>query len=58
MGSRPVANLNVNVTGGGASPKENNDLARQLGRELQPALRDLVLRELRIQMQPNGMLDR
>lgn len=51
-------NLNVSVNGGGSDPKANADLAKRLGKELTPAVRAMVLGELRTQMRPNGILDR
>lgn len=49
-------NAKIDVSGGGSSSKENLDLARKISAELQPALREMVLGELRVQMQPGGMI--
>jgi hypothetical protein len=48
----------INVSGGGGTNEQNRDLANRIGKELEPAMRAMILGELRTQMQPNGMLNR
>ncbi|MDX6806435.1 hypothetical protein [Terrihabitans rhizophilus] len=50
------APVTVNATGGTA--QQNGDLAKQVSREMENAMRAVVGRELRAQMRPGGILSR
>lgn len=55
MGSVTInAPVTVNATGG--TPEQNHDLAKQMGREMEVTMRNVVLSELQRQMRPGGMI--
>jgi hypothetical protein len=46
----------VTVNGDGGTPAQNADLAKQIGTQLEDAMRATVVRELMKQMRPGGLL--
>lgn len=50
--------INVNVSGGGSNPAENTDLTKKIATQITPAMREMMLFELRTQMRPGGMFNR
>jgi hypothetical protein len=48
--------FNINVSGGGGTPDQNQDLANKIGQEVHKAARQMVTKEIRTAMRPGGML--
>ncbi|MFN3627502.1 MAG: hypothetical protein ACK4S3_06445, partial [Parvibaculum sp.] len=51
----PTINATVNATGG--DPKQNADLANQIGSQLEGVMRSVVMDELTKAVRPNGFLE-
>jgi len=58
-GSRSMAvNTNVTVNAQGGDKTQNEDLARQVAREVESSVRGIVYKEMRAQMRPGNMMNR
>jgi hypothetical protein len=53
-----VIDNEVKVEGSGGTPARNNDLAKQMGRQLDATIRGVVASELHCQMRPGNMENR
>jgi hypothetical protein len=58
MSSVVHAPISINVQGGSQGPQADADLAAQIGRHVEGAVRGVVAKELRTQMRPGGILTR
>jgi phage-related minor tail protein len=51
-------NINVAVNANGGQPAQNEDLARQIGKQIDMQVRAIVGAELRTQSRPGGTMNR
>ncbi|MDH7795803.1 MULTISPECIES: hypothetical protein [unclassified Beijerinckia] len=59
-GSAPVINISspITVNGSSGTPAQNADLAKQMGRQMEQAMRTVVVSELQKQLRPGNLLNR
>ena len=57
-GAAPIVNISapVSVSSSAGTPEQNNDLAKQMAREMEQSMRNVVVSELSRQMRPGAML--
>jgi hypothetical protein len=57
VGGQTVNNhVSVNVNGSAGTPAQNADLAAQIGKQVEASVRQLAMKELRLQMRPGGVM--